>query len=104
VLAINPLIPAPHRFLAQAAEATGERSVAIEAHRTLLLMDPLDRAEHHYRLARALLDDRQVTSAKREAILALEEAPRYREAQRLLLEIEAKVPSSTVPATTPAAP
>jgi len=54
LLAINPLIPAGHRFLAQAAEALGERSVAMEAHRTLLSLDPLDSAEHRYRLAKLL--------------------------------------------------
>lgn len=111
VLAINPLIPAPHRFLAQAAEATGDRSVAIDARRTLLLMDPLDRAEQHYRLARALFEERQVAPAKRQVLMALEEAPRYREALRLLLEIEKvapavaparKPPVTTAPSETPA--
>jgi tetratricopeptide (TPR) repeat protein len=103
VLAVNPLVPAPHRFLAQAAEALGERPLAIEAHRTLLLLDPLDRAEHHYRLARLLLEDRQLPAARREVVLALEEAPRFRAAHQLLLQIVAKMDGPDAAAPTPAA-
>jgi hypothetical protein len=43
----------------------------------------------HFRLARLLHEDRQ-PSAKRHVLLALEEAPRFRTAQRLLLEIVGK--------------
>jgi tetratricopeptide (TPR) repeat protein len=101
VLAVNPLAAAAHRWLAQAAEALGERPPAIEAHRTLLLLDPLDPAEHHYRLARLLMDEKQLPAARQEALLALEEAPRYRNAHRLLLEIVNKIdeaPASPAPA------
>jgi tetratricopeptide (TPR) repeat protein len=97
VLAINPLVPAPHRYLAQAAEALGERPLAIESHRTLLLLDPLDRAEHHYRLARLLADEKQLPAARREVIQSLEEAPRYRAAHQLLLEIAGKMAPATAP-------
>lgn len=104
VLAVNPLIPAPHRYLAAAAEAAGERALAIEAHRTLLQLDPLDTAEHHYRLAALLKDEPgQLPAARSEVVRALEEAPRYREAHRLLLEIAAKTGPATAP-TTAAAP
>src|SRR6185312_6159073 len=75
VLAINPLVPAPHRHLAQAAEALGNRPVAIDAHRTLLLLDPLDRAEHHYRLARLHMEEKELPEARRQVVRALEEAP-----------------------------
>jgi tetratricopeptide (TPR) repeat protein len=104
VLAINPLTPAPHRYLAQAASALGERSLAIEAHRTLLLLDPLDRATHHYAIAKMLFDEKQVPAARREVVLALEEAPRFRDAQKLLLDIVAKDKPVTRPATKPATP
>lgn len=90
VMAVNPLTPAPHRHLAAAAEALGDRSAAIESHRTLLKLDPLDAAEHHYRLAKLLADDGQFADARRSVVRALEEAPRYRAAHRLLLEIVAK--------------
>ncbi|MBI3468900.1 MAG: hypothetical protein HY000_38335, partial [Planctomycetes bacterium] len=86
-LAINPLIPAPHRNLAKAAEAMGNRAAAIDAYRALLLMGPLDPAETHFRLARLLHQDGQLDQARHEVVTALEQAPRYREAHRLLLQI-----------------
>lgn len=101
ILAINPLVPVPHRHLAKAAEATGKRPLAIEAHRTLLLLDPLDRAEHHYKLAKLLAEDAKPEDARREVVRALEEAPRYRAALALLLELKAKAPE-TRPTTRPA--
>jgi hypothetical protein len=70
-----------------------------------LLLDPLDRSEHHYRLARLLADEQQLPAARREVVLALEDAPRYRAAQELLLEIVEKIgptAPSTQPATRPA--
>lgn len=87
VMAVNPLTPAPHRHLAAAAEALGQRSAAIESHRTLLMLDPLDPAEHHYRLARLLAEEGRLEEARREVVRALEGAPRYRAAHRLLLEL-----------------
>ena len=101
VLAINPLVPAPHRSLAQAAEALGDRSSAIEAHRTLLRLDPLDRSEHHFQLARLLADEQQLPEARRQAVMALEEAPRYRAAHRLLLDIVAKMDKPPQPPAVP---
>jgi tetratricopeptide (TPR) repeat protein len=97
LLGINPLIPAPHRSLAQAAEALGERALAIEAQRTLLLLDPLDRADHHYKLAKLLVEENQLAAARQEVVKALEEAPRFRDAHRLLLEIVEKSAAVTGP-------
>src|SRR6185369_9846602 len=74
-LAVNPLVPRPHRFLAQSAEALGRDVEAIRANRVLLLLDPPDPAEAHYRLARLLYKQRE-PDAKRQALEALEEAPR----------------------------
>lgn len=90
VLGINPLVPPPHRYVAKAAEALGDRPLAIEAQRTLLLLDPLDRADHHYQLARLLVAENQLPAARSEVVRALEEAPRFRDAHRLLLEIVEK--------------
>jgi tetratricopeptide (TPR) repeat protein len=104
VLAVNPLVPQPHRALVKAAEALGERSVAIEGHRTLLMLDPLDRAEHHYHLARLLADERQLPAARKEVVRALEEAPRYRAAHQLLLSIADQMGPTTRPATATTAP
>ena len=99
VLAINPLVPGPHRFLAQAAEALADRPAAIHAHRTLLQMDPLDPADHHYRLAGLLAAEQNLPEARRQVVRALEEAPRFRAAHQLLLEIASKMEST--PATQP---
>ena len=55
------------------------------------MLDPLDRAQHHFRLAQLLLTDQQLPAARQHVVRALEEAPRYRAAHRLLLEIVAKM-------------
>jgi tetratricopeptide (TPR) repeat protein len=86
-LAVDPLVASPYRFLAQASERTGEAQTAILAYRVLLQLNPLDPAEMHFRLAE-LLHRAGDPEAKRHVLQALEEAPRYRAALRLLLEIE----------------
>jgi len=85
-LAVNPLIAVPYRHLAEAAEALKQTDAAIGAWKTVLKLDPRDPAEAHYRLAR-LLHSKDDPSAKRHLLMALEEAPRFREAHRMLLEI-----------------
>ena len=91
LLAINPLVSIPYTALAEAGAATGKTDVAISAYRHLLLLEPADPAQAHYELAR-LLHARGGAEgeAKRHLLQALEEAPRFRDAQRLLLEIEDK--------------
>ena len=86
LLAVNPLLPQGHRALACASEETGDLQQAAAAYRTLLHFEPPDPADIHFRLARALhgLHDPR---AKRHVLQALEEAPRFRAAQQLLLEI-----------------
>jgi hypothetical protein len=59
----------------------------------LLSLNPPDQPEVRYRLAR-LLHSTGDTAAKREVLLALEEAPRFREALSLLLEMESKSPTA----------
>jgi tetratricopeptide (TPR) repeat protein len=85
-LAVNPLVPPPYRSLAQADEALGKIPQALHAYQTLLLLDPPDPADLHYHTARLLyqLGD---PAAKRQVLEALEEAPRFRDAHRLLLKI-----------------
>ena len=86
--AVNPLSPLPHRAEAEASEALGKKPAAIAAYRTVLKLDPENPADLHYRLAR-LLHETKDPAAKREVLLALEEAPRFRDALKLLLEIDA---------------
>jgi tetratricopeptide (TPR) repeat protein len=89
LLAINPLIVAPYAALGEAGAASGKNDEAIDAYRKLLLLDPPDPAAAHYQLAR-LLHARggSESEAKRQVLESLEAAPRFRDAQRLLLEIE----------------
>ena len=58
----------------------------MEAWEALLALDSADSREAHYHLA-ALLKADDVPRAKRHLLQALEEAPRFRDAQRLLLEL-----------------
>jgi tetratricopeptide (TPR) repeat protein len=86
MLAVNPLVRTPHEHLARAAEAMNDDEAAVAAYRVLAVLDPLDPAETHYRLAR-LLHKQGDPDAKRHVLIALEDAPRFRAAHRLLLEI-----------------
>ncbi len=85
-LAVNPLRPQPYRFMARAGESLGHSDDAVAAYRTMLLLDPPDPAGAHFSLARLLLPkDRE--EARDHVLRALEDAPRFREAHRLLLDI-----------------
>jgi len=93
-LAVNPLLPQPYRGLARAGEELGQTAATIAAYRKLLLLDPADPADVHFRLAQ-LLRESDAPSAKRHVLLALEEAPRFRAAHQLLLEFPAGNSSPT---------
>jgi tetratricopeptide (TPR) repeat protein len=86
-LSVNPLAPAPHRAAAAAAEALHDDKLAIDSYRALLLLEPFDPAEIHLKLATALERGGELPAAKRHALLALEETPRYRAAHERLLAI-----------------
>lgn len=85
--AINPLLKSSHRSLALVAEKENDDQLAIESLSALVTMDPLDKADTHYRLASAQFQQKDSVSAKRNVLLALEAAPRFRDAHKLLLEI-----------------
>lgn len=86
LLAINPLAPTPWRALLTAHEHTGNRALAAHAGQVLLRLDPPDFASVHYRVARQLLSDRP-DAARRHALQALEDAPRFRAAYDLLASL-----------------
>ena len=94
-LAINPLAPTPWRALLDAHEHTGERATAARAGEVLLRLDPPDFASIHYRVAQQLTPT-DPAGARRHALQALEEAPRFRAAYDLLatlpMEIEPALP------------
>jgi tetratricopeptide (TPR) repeat protein len=86
-LAVNPLHPDPHRRAAEAAGHLHDLPLELASYRAMLALDPVDPAEVHVRLATALQQAGDLGSAKRHALLALEETPRFRAAQRRLLDI-----------------
>ena len=86
LLEVNPLLPQAQKARATTSEHLGEIDDAIEGLQAWLLMDPDDPAEAHFRLAK-LLYTKGDLRAKPHVLAALEAAPRYREAQKLLLKI-----------------
>ena len=86
LFAVNPLMKAPWKLRAQAAAVVQQPDKAIEAWRALIVLGPEDPALAHYSLATHLFD-KQDPAAKRHVLQALEEAPRYRDAHKLLLKI-----------------
>lgn len=99
-LAVNPLIPLPHRYRAEAARHLHRIDSEIAARRALLHLDPANPAAVRFALARALRDAGERAEAKRQVLSALEDAPRYREALNLLLDLQTPDPTA---ATTPSA-
>ncbi len=90
-LAVNPLSRTPHRFMAKATEQTGAVDRAIEALQTLIVLEPIDPADTHFRLAKLLRTNGDFASARRHILTSLEEAPRFRAAHRELLAILAEI-------------
>jgi len=86
-LGVNPLIALGHRYLATAAEASGDLPAAIHSLEALSVLDPADPADVHFRLARAYYQDGQLVPARRNVLQALEYAPRYLAAHELLREV-----------------
>jgi tetratricopeptide (TPR) repeat protein len=87
-LAVNPLLALPYRELARASDQLDDTAPAIRSYQRLLLLDPPDPADVHYRLARLLHKTGDAAGAKRNVLQALEEAPRFPDALKLLLDIE----------------
>jgi len=85
-LGVLPLDEFPYLTIIEHAKTAGATRQALAAGRSLLALEPADRSGAHYLVAR-LLHERHDPEAKRHALLALEETPRYRDAQKLLLEI-----------------
>ena len=88
-LLINPFQIEVHQQLAELATSLGRRKQAVQERRAVVSLNPVDRADAHYRLARALFEADQRDDARREVIRALEVAPNYEDALELLLELRA---------------
>ena len=85
-LAVNPLVTKPYRLLAEAAVRADRKPLAISAYKNLLRLQPPDPVDAHYQLA-GLLHEAGDPEARWHVLKALEEAPRFRDGHRLLLEI-----------------
>ena len=97
VLAVDPLGPLAHENLARAAEASGQYDDALRPLKTLSEMDPVDPADVFYRYARALMETGDRNNARRQVLKCLEQAPRYKDAHRLLLELTGEITSAGNP-------
>lgn len=86
---IYPLDNEAHQLLGSFWLEQGNASGAMREFRAVVAHNPIDPAEAHYDLARALNGNHQLDQAKDELFTALEAAPGYRPAQRLLLELTA---------------
>lgn len=95
-MAVYPMLTKLYWQLGRANEEFGHDEEAVELYDRLLLLDPPDPVEVNYRLG-CLLQDKNPAEAKRHVLMALAEAPRFRQAHRLLLEIinKTKEPSDS---------
>ena len=97
--AVNPFLPQLYRIWARCGEALGQDAQAIDSWEKLLYLKPPDLANVHYQTAR-LLHRNDEEGALGHVLRALEEAPRFREAYRLLRDIKGleETPSFPSPA------
>ena len=98
---VAQLVEASRRRLAarripRTSEELAQPTEAIAAYQTVLLLDPTDPAEVHFRLAK-LFNATNTQAARQHVLMALEEAPRFREAHELLLKLSAPEPKGTKP-------
>jgi tetratricopeptide (TPR) repeat protein len=87
VMAIDPLQPKAIRHTLTAALELKDRETAVQMLQALLELEPADAARTHFQLAQILMAD-NTADAKRHVLLALEQAPRYRDAHKLLLQLQ----------------
>jgi tetratricopeptide (TPR) repeat protein len=84
---IYPYDPDLHHELAAHLEKLERWQAAARERRAILALDPVDRAEAHYRLARTYQRAGNRSSAREQILYALEIAPNYFQAQELLLAL-----------------
>jgi hypothetical protein len=76
-----------HLRLAELYDSLGDTAGLVRARRSVLDLEPVDRPEALYQLARAYQRAGDAAEARRVVLQALELAPRFRRAQTLLLEL-----------------
>ncbi len=86
-LEIDPYDLPTHEQLADLNDQLQRHDRAIPYRRAVLALNPVDQARAHYALAQSLHGNGETVTAKRAVLQALEQAPGFRDAQRLLLTI-----------------
>jgi hypothetical protein len=76
-----------HRRLGDLSMAEGIVDLAVQEYTAVLAAKPIDQAASRFNLARALNSAKRTEEAKEQLLLALEAAPGYKPAQKLLLEL-----------------
>jgi tetratricopeptide (TPR) repeat protein len=87
VIMVDPLDQTLHGMLGDLLLESGEAHKALQEYEVALALDPHDKATAFYRVARAHHQIGDVEQARDKLLLALDVAPGYRPAQRLLLEL-----------------
>ena len=87
---IYPMDPEMHRTLGTLWLEQGNAAGSVREFQAVVARNPMDPAQAHYDLARAYRLGRDTEKAKDELLAALEAAPGFRPAQKLLLELTAK--------------
>lgn len=86
-LYVDPMNEEVHRRLGDLLLEQGEAEEAMREYRAVLALRPADVAAAHYALARACRAAGRIDEAREHVLAALEAAPGYRPAQKLLLEL-----------------
>jgi tetratricopeptide (TPR) repeat protein len=84
---VFPLDTGLHEKLGNLDMETGNTAEAVREFQVLVALNTGDKAGSHYNLAKAYKADGQTDKAREEDITALEAAPEYRPAQKLLLDL-----------------
>jgi tetratricopeptide (TPR) repeat protein len=84
---VYPIGEELHQTLGDLYLAEGNIPNAIREFGAVVASNPVDRAGAHFNLARALHSAKRMEEAKEQLLLALEVAPGFRPAQKLLLEL-----------------
>jgi tetratricopeptide (TPR) repeat protein len=84
---VEPFSQEAHTQLGRLYLDRGDASKAVREYRAVLGLKPANQAQAHFQLANALSRAGERAAAKREVLLALENAPGWEQAQRLLLEL-----------------
>lgn len=84
---IYPIGEELHKTLGDLYVAEGQPENAVRAYTAVVASNTVDQAGSRYNLARALLSAKRTEEAKEQLLLALETAPGFKPAQRMLLEL-----------------